>query len=485
MVKETEYYELLGVAVDADEVQIKKGYRKAALRWHPDKNPGDPEAEKRFKDIAEAYQVLSDPGTRGLYDEVGKAGMQAQGEGAGDVDPKEFFTMIFGGEGFKDYIGELGFLKMMFEDEEAAETAEGAKKGEDNEKNGNVEKEESGTKESKAGAQSDSTHLTTDNATDNTFSKMQQESKEKAKEQRKKLNAEMIRKQREEEAKKVKELADKLKVKMDPVVAHTKGSVLDTEGESWKKLAKTVGQDIEDLKGESFGVEICHLIGKVYGFKGVSFLKSKKAFTGGFHKFSSNFKQGKDTVKGMMDMVSQASEAQNTMEAMSQMEEGDLEGMDPYKRAEFEQTMTGKFISVAWASSKFEIQQTLYGVCNEVLNEKGVSLEVRKVRAQVLIEMGKMFAAAAREDDDADDGMVFEKMMHDANATKARDLKREARTPKATPKGTPLETSKASSVKSANENSSTADAHVNAEPEPHSSRKSRFGLGGLRRKFAI
>lgn len=453
MVKDTQYYDLLNVEVDADDLAIKKGYRKAALRWHPDKNQGNPEAEKMFKEIAEAYQVLSDPNSRAVYDELGKEGMQARGEGAAaDVDPKEFFTMIFGGEGFKDYIGELNFLKMMFDNDEEAEEAE--------------------AEESKKKNQ-DTTHVTVHDGSEEkekTFTQMQQESKEKAKEQRKKFDTETIKKQREEEAKKVKDLSEKLKVKMDPIVSHNTGTSLEITSEFWKKFEKTISQDIEDLKLESFGLEICHLIGKVYIFKGTSFLKSKKAFTGGFHKFSSNFKQGKDTVKGMMDMVSQASEAQNTMEAMSQMESEDLDAMDPYKKAEFEQTMTGKFISVAWASSKFEIQQTLYAVCNEVLNEKGVSLDIRKLRAQVLIQMGGMFSKAERgEEDGAEDSMIFEKMMHDANATKARDLKKASNSAK--PMSVPVK--------------EEAPIEKIEVPANGTEKKSRFGFNGLKKKFSL
>lgn len=474
MVKETEYYDLLGVAVDADNVAIKKGYRKAALRWHPDKNQGNPEAELKFKEIAEAYQVLSDSNSRAVYDEVGKEGMQAQGEGAaGDVDPMEFFTMIFGGEGFKDYIGELNFLKMMFDNDEEAEAEEEAEEGK--------------KKDSKE--TSDSTHVTLHDGSEEkekTFAQMQRENKEKVKEQRKKFDAETIKKQREEEAKKVKELADKLKIKMDPVVSHNTGNIIDITSESWKKYEKTISQDIEELKLESFGLEICHLIGKVYIFKGNSFLKSKKAFTGGFHKFSSNFKQGKSTVKGMMDMVSQASEAQNTMEAMSQLEAEEMDSMDPYKKAEYEQTMTGKFISVAWASSKFEIQQTLYSVCSEVLNEKGVSLEIRKLRAQVLIEVGKMFSNAERGDEDgAEDSMIFEKMMHDANSKRARDIKKGAVSQKnAIPTPVTAKTETSSSVPSS-VSDKIPTGQVETSKETSSERKSKFNFGGLKKKFSL
>ena len=77
--QEIDYYELLGVSRDADASTIKKAYRKLALKWHPDKNPDDPSAAQKFKDVAEAYEVLSDPERRQLYDRYGHEGLRARG----------------------------------------------------------------------------------------------------------------------------------------------------------------------------------------------------------------------------------------------------------------------------------------------------------------------------------------------------------------------------------------------------------------------
>jgi molecular chaperone DnaJ len=75
---EQDYYEILGLSRDADLAAIKKAYRKAAQQHHPDRNPGDPGAEERFKAAAEAYAVLSDPDRRSRYDRFGKAGLGGQ-----------------------------------------------------------------------------------------------------------------------------------------------------------------------------------------------------------------------------------------------------------------------------------------------------------------------------------------------------------------------------------------------------------------------
>ena len=95
-----DYYEILGVTSDASEKEIKKAYRKQAMKYHPDRNPDDPEAEKKFKQAAEAYDVLSTPEKRERYDRYGHAGMGDGGGGAGFQDISDIFSAfndIFGG----------------------------------------------------------------------------------------------------------------------------------------------------------------------------------------------------------------------------------------------------------------------------------------------------------------------------------------------------------------------------------------------------
>lgn len=104
-----DYYEVLGVAKDADVAEIKRAYRAGALKHHPDRNPGDPQAEARFKEAAEAYEVLSDPDKRGRYDRFGHAGLQGVGmhdfSSAGVDDISSMFADIFGGDLFGGLFG--------------------------------------------------------------------------------------------------------------------------------------------------------------------------------------------------------------------------------------------------------------------------------------------------------------------------------------------------------------------------------------------
>ena len=130
-----DYYEVLGVSREATQEEVKKAYRKRALQFHPDRNPGDKEAEKKFKEISEAYEVLSDEGKRRTYDRYGEQAFTGAG-----AAPSGFHHAAGGGyasmeEALRTFMGAFGG-EPIFEDmfggrsgfEEAPRRQQGASK---------------------------------------------------------------------------------------------------------------------------------------------------------------------------------------------------------------------------------------------------------------------------------------------------------------------------------------------------------------------
>jgi hypothetical protein len=168
---ETGYYDILGVSITATTEEIKKAYRKSAspkivaktssiihahtgrlaIKHHPDKNPDDPHSEERFKEIAIAYQTLSDETLRRKYNEFGPKESAPEG---GFVDPEEVFGAIFGGERFIPIIGNISLGKDMKaalqEAEEAEHEGEGKAVNRDSKGRQILSEEEKAKKEEKA-----------------------------------------------------------------------------------------------------------------------------------------------------------------------------------------------------------------------------------------------------------------------------------------------------------------------------------------------
>jgi hypothetical protein len=472
MVKETAYYDALQVPPTATELEIKKAYRKLAIKLHPDKNPGDETAHEKFQAIGEAYQVLSDETLRKNYDQYGKEGAIPS---SGFEDPAEFFTMIFGGEAFMDWIGEISLMKDLtktmeismreMEEQEAAEaeaeaagtsTADGSAAGastaagpstadttsepttaaqpkmaeaaakaapapeghatpptSDAPPPAYVETPAepiaaaaaaptqqapptSGTSTPQPGRglpiraaimdkSEEDARLEAAGVTD-AEKELREKQKKKGgltKEQREELAAyELERKRIRDE--RVQTLAKKLVDRISIWTETDKGADVTAAFKEKTQL------EVENLKMESFGLEILHSVGATYLSKATSFIKSQKFL--GISGFFSRVKDKGTLVKETWNTMSAAIDAQLTMEEMAKLEEKGGEDWTDEKKAEYEKRVTGKILAAAWRGSKFEIQSVLRDVCDQILNDKKVKLEKRVERAHALVIIGEMFA---------------------------------------------------------------------------------------------
>lgn len=453
MVVDTTYYDALGVSPKASELEVKKAYRKLAITTHPDKNPGDETAHARFQAIGEAYQVLSNQELRQRYDKFGK---EEAVPGGGFEDPAEFFGMIFGGEAFVDLIGELSLMKDLtktmditakqMEEEEAAESADAklqAKEGKEGAAhvgaagatatpprpsaldsstsdlkppNSDASPSASGTStpsprprigqqaimdKSEEDARMDAAGLTPEEK------ELRRKEKKKglSKEQREELAAyEAERKRIRDE--RVDTLAKKL---LDRISIWTE---TDKGDDVTKAFTEKTRLEVENLKMESFGLEILHAVGLTYMQKASSFLKSQKFL--GISGFFSRLKDKGTLAKDTWNTISTAIDAQLTMEEMAKMEERGGEDWTDEKKAEYERRVTGKILAAAWKGSRFEIQSVLRDVCDKVLNDKSVKMEKRLERAQALVISGTVYQNAQRDSDEEGDYMAFEQLMADA-----------------------------------------------------------------------
>ncbi|KAK7756903.1 DnaJ-like protein [Diatrype stigma] len=483
MVVDTTYYDALGVKPTATDIEIKKAYRKAAILHHPDKNPNDPSAHEKFQVIGEAYQVLQDKDLRAAYDKYGKEGAKPS---EGFVDPAEFFSSIFGGDAFVDWIGEISLMKdltthmditMAGDEEDAAAdeeehkdpdavTGEGAKpaaaaapaaatassptvKVEDE-----TPPSTTTTKQDPAPAEASAPKPHLPSRTPSPASAASNGSKrgipvrpalmgpgsedgqhlteqtEEEKELRKKekKKAGLTKEQREQLAAYEKERA---KVRQERV--ETLARKLIDRISIWTETDKTpdmtrafkerIRLETESLKMESFGLDILHAIGSVYFSKATALIKSQKFL--GIGGFFSRMKDKGTLVKDTWNTISSAIDAQQTMEEMARMEQAGGEDWTDERKIEYERKVTGKILNAAWRGSKFEIQSVLREVCDEVLNDKKVKLDKRLERAQALIIIAEVFTKAQRSPEEEGDYMAFEQLVAEAAMKKKEESKKD------------------------------------------------------------
>ncbi|KAK2060435.1 DnaJ domain-containing protein [Colletotrichum caudatum] len=503
MVVDTAYYDILGVQPTATDIEIKKAYRKLAIVHHPDKNPNDPSAHEKFQEIGEAYQVLSDKDLRAAYDKYGKDSAKPS---EGFADPAEFFTSIFGGDAFVDWIGEISLMKdltatmdiTMHEGEEGADGEEAA--------DGETPATEDGTKkeDAKAAAGAEKTDAAasanpsapppavvvedekeapkaqdattaaaasaapgaagttnvptpsapsaagarTPSPSPSGTSKRHQiplrpalmdkpsdelganaESEESLRKKEKK-KGNLTKEQREQLAAYDKERARVRQERVDTLARKLLDRIsVWTETDKGPDVTKAFQEktrlEVENMKMESFGLDILHAIGQTYLAKATALLRSQKFL--GIGGFFSRVKDKGTIVKETWNTISSAIDAQQTIEEMARMEEKGGEEWSDERKAEYERRVTGKILTAAWRGSKFEIQSVLREVCDSVLNDKKVPLAKRLERAEALVIIGEIFSKAQRSPEEEGDYLVFEQLVAEAAIKKDKESKKKGK----------------------------------------------------------
>lgn len=425
MVKDTKYYDILGVSPTATDVEMKKAYRKQAIKLHPDKNGNDPEAAAKFQDLGEAYGILSNPDLRKLYDELGAEGMKENNVGvdAADIDPAEFFKMIFGGDSFKGWVGELSMLNDMAKTAEILGESEESEK--ESEKDGEKFADEAAAKveDLTLNEKNDASNSAVGSAsTEGRYTELNSEI-EKAKrkkirqEQREKLQ-EFHRESKAAEEKRVAELAEILLGRIDNYRAAS------TNAESLNHYTAKLREELEDLKIESFGIQLLHLIGKTYSTQAKATILASKTF--GITKIYTTMKSKTNRMKSGFLIIKTALDAQMSAQTMveeqARLEQSGVELTDEekYQRMEQERIMTGKFLKTAWASTKFEVTGVLNKVCHTVLNDKSLSKKERVSRSEALLFIAKQLLETQRTPEEDEEAQIFEEMMADASAKKSK-----------------------------------------------------------------
>ncbi|GAA5913290.1 hypothetical protein JCM6882_000055 [Rhodosporidiobolus microsporus] len=469
-VKDPTYYQMFGILANADDAAIKKAYRKAAIKWHPDKNPGNEEAAAKFQEISEAYTILSDSNARAVYDKHGK--QSAMGEAGGEEvmpNPGELFAAMFGGKAFEDWIGEISLGKEVskaFEaadEEEKAEIAKAEAEGKPvaaatapsgssssalhNEPHVEAGAGEAATAAAAAAgvppkattpptpaAAGDATpaadgaaaaassssmppppqHPNTAASSAHAHSHGGKPPKLTAEQKQKAYEAEKA--SWEEKRKRVETLAAKLRNRVRPFVEATNpGGEGDAET---KRFQERMEEEVRDLAMESFGVELCHLLGEIYMQKATTYIRLHRKPSSnllGLPGWWSRVKEKGATLKEGWSFLSTGLDVQRAMVDMEKRQErGDL-GEDEMRKLEEE--LSGTLLLVAWKGSKFELSAVLRQVVDLALSKDSpaVTDAVLLNRAKAILFIGAILKNVHPEEGD-DERRELERLVAQANA---------------------------------------------------------------------
>jgi len=359
-VADTAYYDIIGVQPAASAADIKKAYYKAALRVHPDKNPNDPEASQRFQQLAQAYQVLSDPKLREKYDTLGKDGVSDAA--LPSVDATVFFSMLFGSEKFEKYIGKL-FLAMKIDHIAKDLQKEFMRKHKEDGADGSLPRDAIGESIEKE------MRLASDS----------------------KQDKRMKRQQHRREVKCASQLCERL----DRWVLGR-----DEDG-----FAAAAYQEAAELVRVSFGGRLLRTIGCVYEVAADMFFSSMKWNL--VDSASASWKESAQQYRARFNMFSSLGRSAIAVKRMHDVAAGSaLLGEEPSEAAEQDQEKKEKatremlssledslpvFLQAIWDVSVVDIESTLRRVCDKVLKDISVPWQIRHRRAVAMRRLARIF----------------------------------------------------------------------------------------------
>ncbi|CAE6386850.1 unnamed protein product [Rhizoctonia solani] len=371
---ETAYYEILGVEVTATSDEIKKAYRRLAIKHHPDKNRDDPSAEETFKQISIAYQVLSDPELRKKYNEFGP---KEGAPDAGFVDPEEIFSAIFGGERFVPIIGHISLGKDM---KDALQNEESDSEGKSNEPAAAVQRDAKGREiispEERA----------------------RREEKRRRKEERdRQVDAAKQKARSERVAQLVTELSRKLSIYTESATGHPQQDA--DVANSWRQICEI---EANELKGESYGVELLNAVGFVYVAKAKHYLATNQTFMG-MGGWLHNI-QGKYHV--FSETVSTVRSALELKQVFDQIAEAEKSGMSPEEKKKLEEQAAEKGLRALFKGAKLEIESVLRETCDRVLADPTLQSSKLHLRAEALQILGEAYLDVKKDGDAPEDDYV-------------------------------------------------------------------------------
>jgi curved DNA-binding protein CbpA len=358
---ETAYYDLLGVPVTATSDDIKKAYRRLAIKHHPDKNPDDPLASERFQSIAIAYQTLSDPELRAKYNEFGAKETAPEG---GFVDPEEVFGAIFGGDRFVPIIGNISLARDM---KTALQEAD--------------EEEEEGGETGKPVLRDEKGRIIVS-------------------EEEKRKKEEKERKKSEERSKQRKERVDKLVENLTRKLSIFTESATGPNDRDVTQSFKTICQlEAEDLKRESYGPDLLQAIGFVYVSKAKHHLATHQTLFGmggWLHNVQGKYHVFSETVSTLRSAL----ELKSVFEQIQAAEKAG--NLSPEEKKKLEDQAAEKGLKALFKGAKLEIELVLRETCDIVLDPgpspSAASQTTANMRAVALQILGEAYASVKKDD---------------------------------------------------------------------------------------